>query len=81
MPNPPQIPCHGVSYKIAQGIQSFWLICPQITAKMTEIANHFEGSGLFFPGQNSASCMAIGPNGRIRVIFALAFNQSRKETI
>jgi len=80
MPNPPQIPCHGVYRKTAPGIQSFWLICLQLTAKMTEIADHFEGLGVFFPGQVSASYIVNGPNGRIRVIFALAFNQSRKET-
>jgi len=80
MPNTPQIPCHGFCRTSIPRIQSFWLICPQLTAKMTEIANHFEGPGLFVPGQFSASCIANGPNGRIQVIFALAFNQSRKET-
>jgi hypothetical protein len=81
MPNPPQIPCQGFCRKSIPRIRSFWLIRPQLTAKMTEIAHHFEGSGLFFPGLISASCMANGPNGKIQVIFALAFNQSRKETI
>jgi len=65
MPNPPQIPCHGFCRKSIPRIQSFWLIRPQLTAKMTEIADHFEGLGVFFLGQNSASCIANGPNGRI----------------